>query len=113
MPAPAPRPTRVDFDRRPHRIKFSRRMADVDEGTKKVAHVALYLAFLAGFSIFSRQSGSRQSAPSACSLLWYACSRAIGLQVLVIDEVHNILAGTARGQRIVLNTLTTFLQASS
>jgi len=29
-------------------------MADVDEGTKKVAHVALYLAFLAGFSIFSR-----------------------------------------------------------
>ncbi len=31
--------------------------------------------------------------------------KAIGLQVLVIDEVHNILAGTARDQRIVLNTL--------
>ena len=31
--------------------------------------------------------------------------KAIGLQVLVIDEVHNILAGTAREQRIVLNTL--------
>ena len=30
---------------------------------------------------------------------------AIGLQVLVIDEVHNILAGTYREQRIVLNTL--------
>jgi hypothetical protein len=30
---------------------------------------------------------------------------AIGVQVLVIDEVHNILAGTYRGQRIVLNTL--------
>ena len=31
--------------------------------------------------------------------------KAIGLQVLVIDEVHNILAGTARDQRIVLNAL--------
>lgn len=30
---------------------------------------------------------------------------AIGVQVLVIDEVHNILAGTHREQRIVLNTL--------
>jgi len=30
---------------------------------------------------------------------------AIGLQVLVIDEAHNILAGTYREQRIVLNTL--------
>ena len=31
--------------------------------------------------------------------------KAIGIQVLVIDEVHNILAGSAREQRIVLNTL--------
>jgi len=31
--------------------------------------------------------------------------RAIGVQVLVIDEVHNILAGSHREQRIVLNTL--------
>ncbi len=31
--------------------------------------------------------------------------RAIGVQVLVIDEVHNILAGTWREQRVVLNTL--------
>jgi hypothetical protein len=31
--------------------------------------------------------------------------RAIDLQVLVLDEVHNILAGTFREQRIVLNTL--------
>ncbi len=31
--------------------------------------------------------------------------KAIGVQVLVIDEVHNILAGTYREQRIVLNTL--------
>ena len=31
--------------------------------------------------------------------------KAIGLQVLFIDEVHNILAGSAREQRIVLNTL--------
>src|SRR5690606_31069305 len=30
---------------------------------------------------------------------------AIGVQVLVIDEVHNIHAGTYREQRIVLNTL--------
>lgn len=30
---------------------------------------------------------------------------AIGVQVLVIDEVHNILAGTYREQRIVLNPL--------
>ncbi len=30
---------------------------------------------------------------------------AIGLQVLVIDEVHNILSGSYREQRIVLNTL--------
>mgnify|MGYP003624267300 CR=1 FL=1 len=30
---------------------------------------------------------------------------AIGVQVLVIDEGHNILAGTYREQRIVLNTL--------
>jgi Bacterial TniB protein len=30
---------------------------------------------------------------------------AIGVRVLVIDEVHNILAGTYREQRIVLNTL--------
>ena len=30
---------------------------------------------------------------------------AIGVQVLVIDEVHNILAGSYREQRIVLNTL--------
>ncbi|TIM18458.1 MAG: NTP-binding protein, partial [Mesorhizobium sp.] len=30
---------------------------------------------------------------------------AIGVQVLVIDKVHNILAGTYREQRIVLNTL--------
>lgn len=30
---------------------------------------------------------------------------AIGVQVLVIDEVHNILVGTYREQRIVLNTL--------
>ncbi|MER8759754.1 TniB family NTP-binding protein [Mesorhizobium sp. M0976] len=29
----------------------------------------------------------------------------IGGPVLVIDEVHNILAGTYRGQRIVLTTL--------
>ncbi len=29
---------------------------------------------------------------------------AIGVQVLVIDEAHNILAGTYREQRIVLNT---------
>lgn len=29
---------------------------------------------------------------------------AIGVQVLVIDEVHNILAGSYREQRIVLNT---------
>ncbi len=31
--------------------------------------------------------------------------KAIGVQVLVIDEVHNIIAGTYREQRIVLNTL--------
>ena len=31
--------------------------------------------------------------------------RAIGVQVLVIDEVHNILAGSQREQRVVLNTL--------
>ena len=31
--------------------------------------------------------------------------RATGVQVLVIDEVHNILAGTWREQRVVLNTL--------
>jgi len=31
--------------------------------------------------------------------------RAIGVQVLLIDEVHNILAGTWREQRVVLNTL--------
>jgi Bacterial TniB protein len=30
---------------------------------------------------------------------------AIGVQILVIDEVHNILAGSYREQRIVLNTL--------
>lgn len=30
---------------------------------------------------------------------------AVGMQVLVIDEVHNILAGTYREQGIVLNTL--------
>lgn len=30
---------------------------------------------------------------------------AIGVQVLVIDEVHNILAGSYKEQRIVLNTL--------
>ena len=30
---------------------------------------------------------------------------AIGVQVLVIDEVHNLLAGSYREQRIVLNTL--------
>ncbi len=31
--------------------------------------------------------------------------RAVDVQVLVFDEVHNILAGTFREQRIVLNTL--------
>lgn len=31
--------------------------------------------------------------------------RAIGVQVLVIDEVHNILAGSYREQRVMLNTL--------
>lgn len=31
--------------------------------------------------------------------------KAVGVQVLVIDEVHNILAGTYREQRIVLNML--------
>lgn len=31
--------------------------------------------------------------------------RAVDLHVLVLDEVHNILAGTFREQRIVLNTL--------
>jgi len=31
--------------------------------------------------------------------------KAIGVQVLVIDEVHNILAGSHREQRIVLNAL--------
>jgi hypothetical protein len=30
---------------------------------------------------------------------------AIGVQILVVDEVHNILAGSYREQRIVLNTL--------
>jgi hypothetical protein len=30
---------------------------------------------------------------------------AVGVQVLVIDEVHNILAGSQREQRVVLNTL--------
>ena len=37
---------------------------------------------------------------SALSLL-----KAIGVQALVIDEIHNILAGTHREQRIVLNAL--------
>lgn len=37
---------------------------------------------------------------SALSLL-----KAIGVQALVIDEIHNILAGTNREQRIVLNAL--------
>ena len=37
---------------------------------------------------------------SALSLL-----KAIGAQALVIDEIHNILAGTHREQRIVLNAL--------
>ena len=31
--------------------------------------------------------------------------RNIGVQILVIDEIHNILAGSWREQRIVLNTL--------
>jgi hypothetical protein len=31
--------------------------------------------------------------------------RAVGVQVLIIDEVHNILAGAWREQRVVLNTL--------
>lgn len=31
--------------------------------------------------------------------------KAVGVQVLVIDEVHNILAGTYREQRIMLNML--------
>jgi hypothetical protein len=31
--------------------------------------------------------------------------RAVDVQVIVLDEVHNILAGTFREQRIVLNTL--------
>jgi hypothetical protein len=31
--------------------------------------------------------------------------RDIGVQILVIDEIHNILAGSWREQRIVLNTL--------
>jgi hypothetical protein len=31
--------------------------------------------------------------------------REIGVQILIIDEVHNILAGSWREQRIVLNTL--------
>ncbi len=31
--------------------------------------------------------------------------KVVGVQVLVIDEVHNILAGSHRDQRIVLNTL--------
>jgi hypothetical protein len=31
--------------------------------------------------------------------------KTIGVQVLVIDEIHNILAGSHREQRIVLNTL--------
>jgi hypothetical protein len=30
---------------------------------------------------------------------------AIGVQILVIDEIHNILAGSYREQRIVLNTI--------
>jgi len=31
--------------------------------------------------------------------------RAVGVQVLLIDEIHNIIAGSWREQRIVLNTL--------
>ena len=31
--------------------------------------------------------------------------RAVDVQVIVLDEVHNILAGTFREQRVVLNTL--------
>ena len=31
--------------------------------------------------------------------------RDIGVQILIIDEIHNILAGSWREQRIVLNTL--------
>ena len=31
--------------------------------------------------------------------------KAVGVQVLVIDEVHNLLAGSHRDQRVVLNTL--------
>jgi len=31
--------------------------------------------------------------------------RALGVQVLLIDEIHNIIAGSWREQRIVLNTL--------
>ena len=38
---------------------------------------------------------------------------AIGVQVLVIDEVHNILAGSYREQRIVLNTLALPQQSSA
>nr|WP_307959320.1 TniB family NTP-binding protein [Sinorhizobium medicae] len=37
---------------------------------------------------------------------------AIGVQVLVIDEVHNILAGTYREQRIVLRFLSNRLRIS-
>jgi Bacterial TniB protein len=31
--------------------------------------------------------------------------RAVGVQILIIDEVHNIVAGSWREQRVVLNTL--------
>ena len=32
--------------------------------------------------------------------------RAMDVQMLLLDEIHNILAGTFREQRVVLNTLT-------
>lgn len=62
----------------------------------------LYVQLLAAFGL--PPPGSRSSVvdleQSALRLM-----RAIGVQVLVIDEMHNILAGSQREQRVVLNTL--------
>ena len=84
---------------------------DSREGVERTRVLALQLAASrasgAHAQILTALGVPRNSRPPSSNWRQVAIElmRAMDVQVLLLDEVHNILAGTFREQRIVLNTL--------
>lgn len=85
---------------------------DPDAGAERTPVLTMQMKSRPGERGFYTQIITKLGAPSGpratvvdLEQTAFRLMRAIGLQVLVIDEVHNILAGSHREQRIMLNTL--------